>query len=185
MAARRHKPSWAGPAGVCMDQPRVHRLHPLGQAGRGRGDALGGRGDQEVPSEHTIARNALQRVRMADGLPMMCELRYVASGLCPGLEKHGLVGSWYNRCEQTYGLQLAGVNQRLSALEAPGALIEVFNWARPVPACRVEGGCVLRQGSGAGEGEFALPGRQVSRYSEGDAIESALGPDNDNVYQRA
>jgi GntR family transcriptional regulator len=81
----------------------------------------------------------LERVRLADGVPMMREIRYIALAFCPGIQKKPLEGSLYEIYEQDYGLQLTQVDQTLSAMQVPDELLQVFGLEKPVPAFRVEG----------------------------------------------
>jgi GntR family transcriptional regulator len=81
----------------------------------------------------------IERVRYADGVPMMRENRYIALASCPGIEKKPLEGSLYDIYEKDYGLQLTQVDQTLSAIQVPDDLLEVFGLEKPVPAFRVEG----------------------------------------------
>jgi GntR family transcriptional regulator len=81
----------------------------------------------------------LERVRFADSLPIMREIRYIALGLCPGIDRQRLEESLYDLYEREYGLQLTQVDQTLSAIQVPDDLLDVFGLAAPVPAFRVEG----------------------------------------------
>jgi GntR family transcriptional regulator len=47
----------------------------------------------------------LERLRLADGMPMMLETRYIRSDLCPGIEKENLSSSLWKVFENTYGLK--------------------------------------------------------------------------------
>jgi GntR family transcriptional regulator len=81
----------------------------------------------------------IERVRFADGVPMMREIRFISLAFCPGIQKKPLEGSLYDLYEQDYGLQLTQVDQTLSAIQVPEDLLGVFGLAKPVPAFRVEG----------------------------------------------
>jgi GntR family transcriptional regulator len=81
----------------------------------------------------------IERVRFADGVPMMREIRYISLAFCPGIQKKPLEGSLYDIYEQDYGLQLTQVDQTLSAIEVRDELLEVFGLEAPVAAFRVEG----------------------------------------------
>jgi GntR family transcriptional regulator len=81
----------------------------------------------------------LERVRFADGVPMMREVRYISMQLCPGIDKQPLHESLYDLYEREYGMQLTQVDQTLSAIQVPDALLDVFGLASSVPAFRVEG----------------------------------------------
>ncbi len=81
----------------------------------------------------------IERVRLADGIPMMREIRYISLRFCPGIQKQPLESSLYDIYEKEYGLQLSQVDQILSAIEVPDDLLDVFGLRAPVPAFQVEG----------------------------------------------
>ena len=58
----------------------------------------------------------ITRLRLADGVPVMRETRYISTELCPGIEEKDLERSLYDIYEHEYGLQLDQVDQRLSAI---------------------------------------------------------------------
>lgn len=47
----------------------------------------------------------LERLRLADGVPMMLEIRYIRLDLCPGIEKEDLNSSLWKVFEEQYGLK--------------------------------------------------------------------------------
>jgi len=55
----------------------------------------------------------VRRLRLADGVPMAIETRFVSMHLCPGLDKADLSGSLLNIYEQQYGLRLTRIDQML------------------------------------------------------------------------
>jgi GntR family transcriptional regulator len=81
----------------------------------------------------------LERVRFADDLPMMWEIRYISLAFCPEIHRKALESSLYELYERDYGLQLTQVDQTLSAIQVPESLRPVFGLERAVPAFRVEG----------------------------------------------
>ena len=81
----------------------------------------------------------IERVRFADGVPMMREIRYISLAFCPEIQKKPLEGSLYDLYERDYGMQLMQVDQTLSAIQVPEELLKVFGLQAPVPAFRVEG----------------------------------------------
>lgn len=80
-----------------------------------------------------------ERVRLADGIPMMKETRYVSLTLCPEIHRRNLEQSLYSVFEKHYGIQLTEINQMLSAIVLEGDWLKVFEVDRPIPAFRVEG----------------------------------------------
>jgi GntR family transcriptional regulator len=81
----------------------------------------------------------IERIRYADGIPMMKETRCISLRLCPDIHKRNLEHSLYSIFEKDYGLYLTEINQMLSAVLVEGALLGVFELSKPVPAFRVEG----------------------------------------------
>ena len=81
----------------------------------------------------------IARLRLADGVPVMRETRYISTKLCPGIEEKDLEGSLYDIYEQEYSLHLDEVNQRLSAIvidEKEGTFPEISG---QIPGFLVEG----------------------------------------------
>ncbi|MBI3851875.1 MAG: GntR family transcriptional regulator [Verrucomicrobia bacterium] len=81
----------------------------------------------------------IERLRLADGIPMMKETRYLSLHLCPDIQRHNLEQSLYTVFEKNYGIQLTEINQMLSAVMLEGEALEVFELQKPIPAFRVEG----------------------------------------------
>ncbi len=81
----------------------------------------------------------IKRLRLADGIAMMRETRYVSERLCPGIHKKDLEGSLYDIYEHEYGLQLMQVNQRLSAIIVEGQQMGFPDVEGEIPAFCVEG----------------------------------------------
>jgi GntR family transcriptional regulator len=80
----------------------------------------------------------IHRLRFADSIPMMVEVRYISLLLCPGIEKYDFGGSLYDIYERDYGHQLTEINQVLSTAMIDSALAKFFDIREPVPAFRVE-----------------------------------------------
>lgn len=81
----------------------------------------------------------IERVRYADGVPMMQETRFISLQLCPDIHKRNLEGSLYTIFERDYGMQLTEIHQMLSAVILDGKALSLFQLNVPVPAFRVEG----------------------------------------------
>ncbi len=81
----------------------------------------------------------IERIRFADGIPMMKETRFISLELCPDIQRQNLEKSLYEIYERVYGLQLNEINQMLSAVMLEGDLLDAFELQKPVPAFRVEG----------------------------------------------
>jgi len=81
----------------------------------------------------------IERLRLADGLPMMWETRYISLGLCPGIHQRNLEQSLYGIFRRDYGIHLTEIHQMLSAVLLEGPALRSFALDHPVPAFRVEG----------------------------------------------
>lgn len=81
----------------------------------------------------------IERVRFADGIPMMCETRYISLQLCPDIHRKNLEQSLYSIFDKEYGIQLTEINQMLSAVVLEGDALKPFQVTKPIPAFRVEG----------------------------------------------
>lgn len=81
----------------------------------------------------------IERVRYADGIPMMKETRYISLGLCPDIQRKNLEQSLYAIFSKEYGIQLTEINQMVSAVLLDGGELKPFNLEKSVPAFRVEG----------------------------------------------
>lgn len=81
----------------------------------------------------------IHRLRFADEVPMMIEVRYISLEFCPGIETRDFTGSLYEIYEKDYGLHLVEIQQMLSTVMLDGVTQGFFDLRRPVPAFRVEG----------------------------------------------
>jgi GntR family transcriptional regulator len=81
----------------------------------------------------------IKRLRLADGVPMMRETRYVSAALCPGIEKKELEQSLYDIYGRDYGLQLSQVDQRLSAIVVSAREMGFASAEGELPSILVEG----------------------------------------------
>ncbi len=81
----------------------------------------------------------IERLRLADGIPMMKETRYISRRLCPGIQRRNLEHSLYDIFKKQYGIDLTEINQMLSAVVLDSALFKVFEVTKSIPALRVEG----------------------------------------------
>jgi GntR family transcriptional regulator len=81
----------------------------------------------------------IERLRLADGIPMMKETRYISLQLFPEIHRKNLESSLYDIFEKDYGIRLTEINQMLSAVIMDGELLQLFEVGTNVPAFRVEG----------------------------------------------
>jgi GntR family transcriptional regulator len=81
----------------------------------------------------------IHRLRFADEIPMMIEVRYISLEFCPGIETKDFTGSLYDIYEKAYGLHLVEIQQMLSTIMLDAGTQRFFDLSGPVPAFRVEG----------------------------------------------
>ena len=81
----------------------------------------------------------IHRLRFADEIPMMIEVRYISPQFCPGIEKQDFTGSLYEIYEKQYGLNLVEIHQMLSTIMVDGGTQGFFDVHEPIPAFKVEG----------------------------------------------
>ena len=81
----------------------------------------------------------IKRLRLADGIPMMRETRYISNKLCPGIRKKDLAGSLYDIYERDFNLQLVQIDQELSAIIVDGREIGFPGVEGQIPAFCVKG----------------------------------------------
>jgi GntR family transcriptional regulator len=81
----------------------------------------------------------IERLRLADGIPMMKETRYISQQLCPDVHRRNLEQSLYDIFKKDYGIHLTEINQMLSAVVLESAWFKVFQVETSIPAFRVEG----------------------------------------------
>ena len=79
----------------------------------------------EVSEAMRIAPDAslyyIERLRLADELPVILERRYIAASLCPGLSEGDLSGSIYSLWSSRYNLSVQGADQVIRAVNIQGA----------------------------------------------------------------
>lgn len=82
----------------------------------------------------------INRLRFADNIPMMLEIRYISMALCPDIETKNLEKSLYDIYEHIYGLKLTEVNQMLSTIIITDSQTKkLFGVKKPIPAFLVGG----------------------------------------------
>ena len=81
----------------------------------------------------------VHRLRFADEIPMMLEVRYISIKLCPGIIDEELSGSLYEIYKQKYGLALKEVHQMLSTFMIDSGVGEFFNLQQSIPGILVDG----------------------------------------------
>ena len=88
----------------------------------------------------------IERLRLADGIPMMKETRFISLQLCPEVHRKNLEQSLYDIYEREYGIRLTEIKQMLSAVILEGESLKAFEVGHPIPAFRVEGASVCGKG---------------------------------------
>ncbi|NOZ21663.1 MAG: GntR family transcriptional regulator [Planctomycetes bacterium] len=91
----------------------------------------------------------IERLRLADGAPMILERRYVAARFCPNVTKAELEGSLYHLWAERYKLEVFAAEQTIRAIAVPGADAKLLDVAAGSPGMLVS--CV-----GLLRGEVAL-----------------------------
>jgi GntR family transcriptional regulator len=102
---------------------------------KGYSDTINGR-------KYTIKGPVLKirRLRYADDIPMMLEVRHINMGLCPGIGKKDLSLSLYDIFEHDYDLKMNAVNQMIRTIIISDQVTEeLFDIVEPTPAFLVNG----------------------------------------------
>jgi GntR family transcriptional regulator len=81
----------------------------------------------------------IHRLRFANDIPMMLEVRYISVQFCPGIEKQSFEGSLYDIYEKVYGITLTEVIQDLSAIDMDEIVRGFFDIQKPIPAFLIDG----------------------------------------------
>lgn len=81
----------------------------------------------------------IHRLRFADNIPMMLEVRYISLALCPGIEKLDLTESLYDIYRNKYQRELTEIHQMLSAYMLESEAATFFDLHGPVPGFLVDG----------------------------------------------
>jgi len=81
----------------------------------------------------------ITRLRFADGVPIMKEIRYINPELCPGIEKLNLEQSLYEVYKKQYNLHITKIEQMLSSVILKDDMLKVFDLKNDTPGFSVEG----------------------------------------------
>jgi GntR family transcriptional regulator len=68
----------------------------------------------------------LERLRLADGIPMMLETRYIRTDLCPGIEKENLSSSLWRVFEEKYSLKPSRHSQNMNIAQVSNHAAELL-----------------------------------------------------------
>ncbi len=104
--------SFTGKARAAGKEPSTRLLQfKIQDAASIRGEVLKHLGD---PPDGSLC--FIQRLRLADGQPVILERRYVLGRFCPGLSAEDLLGSLYDLWTERYTLPIAGAEQTIQAV---------------------------------------------------------------------
>ncbi len=76
--------------------------------------------EQGIAELHHLPCYFVERLRLADDLPVILERRYFLASLCPNLNPDDLSGSIYSLWRDRYFLQIAGAEQTIRAVNITG-----------------------------------------------------------------
>ncbi len=79
----------------------------------------------------------LDRIRLADGVPVILEHRYVVQRHCPKLTKSQAEGSLYRTWTETHGLKIGGANEVIRAVLLSSSEAKHLQTAAKSPALEV------------------------------------------------
>ena len=86
----------------------------------------------------------LQRLRLADGVPMILEHRWVRESMAVGLQRSDVEDSFYRVLEEKFGLSMTGERHSISAVLLDEVAANLFELNTPAAALRVEGSGMVR-----------------------------------------
>jgi len=81
----------------------------------------------------------IHRLRYANDIPMMLEVRYISKRLCPNITNENLEKSLYDLYRQKYNLNLLASHQMLSAIMIGQGVLDFFNLSKSKPGFLVDG----------------------------------------------
>ena len=77
---------------------------------------------------------AIARLRLADGVPVILERRWVPTDIFPGLSRQELRGSFYALCRDRYELRIEESDQTIRAVKLRGHEAKVLEAGKGAPA---------------------------------------------------
>ncbi len=93
----------------------------------------------EISDETSESVLYLKRLRLADGIPMILEYRWVRETLAPGLGESDVTSSFYRTLEEKFALPMTGERHSISAVLLGKKETTMFNLTPPAAALQVEG----------------------------------------------
>ncbi len=88
----------------------------------------------------------LNRLRMANDMPMMLETRYIRTDLCPGIEKHDLSSSLWKVFENIYGHKPNRHAQNVTIARFSGSQAAMFGLEAGALAFLINGVTYVEEG---------------------------------------
>jgi GntR family transcriptional regulator len=81
----------------------------------------------------------IHRLRFANEIPMMLEVRYISMQFCPDIEQQDFSGSLYDIYEKIYKIRMSEIVQDLSTIMMDTGIREFFDIQQPIPSFLIEG----------------------------------------------
>jgi GntR family transcriptional regulator len=81
----------------------------------------------------------INRLRLANDIPMMHEIRYISMNICPLIEKADLETSLYNIYKEECNLTITRIEQELSAIKLDEFYSNLFGTTADIPGIQVNG----------------------------------------------
>jgi GntR family transcriptional regulator len=101
--------------------------------------------EAEIADRLQVDRNRdlffIARLRLADGVPVILERRWVPAGIFTGLSRQQLRGSFYALCRDKYGLKIAESDQTIRAVKLTGQDARMLEAQSGSPAFLVSAVC--------------------------------------------
>lgn len=95
---------------------------------------------------HEAGAFAVERLRLADGEPMILERRWVSTAACPNLRARDVAGSLYAAFVERHGLTIAGAEQAIRAVRAGAREARLLRVPRGEPLLLVVAAACLEGG---------------------------------------
>lgn len=118
----------------------------------------------------------MQRLRLADGIPVILEHRYVVADCCPNLTKTHAKGSLYQAFTETHGLNIAGADEIIRAVLLKASEARYLQVSARTPALEVVSVGFLKDSKPLWWERTLYRGDQYEFHSRLGPIQSATPP---------
>jgi GntR family transcriptional regulator len=81
----------------------------------------------------------IHRLRYANDIPMLLEIRYISMQFCPGIEEKNFDGSLYDIYEKEYTIRMREIIQDLSSVMMDKTTLSFFDLRESTPAIQIDG----------------------------------------------